>query len=65
MGSFFMENCLFISKRCGDKADFKWKGPGVIIIGRFGREFALVYFIRSSIEVDLNDLRSRIKFPTF
>ena len=52
----FLREALYSYRNNGEnKSGFKWKRHG-IVIGRFGRKFALVYDRWNSGEVDLNDL---------
>ena len=53
---FSLRGCLFLSENGVNKADFKWKGPG-IVIGRFGRKCDLLYYRGGQVAVDLNDIR--------
>ena len=59
----FGGNCLFLSTNGENIVDLKWPGPW-IIMGIFGREFALVYFGRHAIEVHLNGFRYKNKILT-
>ena len=54
-----MANCIFLPKEClgGNKTDFKWQRPGVII-GGFWRKFATVCYRGNATNVYLNDLRA-------
>ena len=57
--SFLAILWTFTIEKAKNEADLKRHGDGVII-GRFGRKGALIYFRGNSLEIDINDLRPTI-----